>query len=116
MTIQQQFYTYILASKSNVLYIGVTRSLIKRVWEHKQAILEKDLKSTWWNTENRIEDRLLHFTARYNIDRLLYYEVFEDPENAITREKEMKGWRRSKKIEWIKTMNPNFTDLYFNLL
>lgn len=91
---KEQFYVYILSSMHNkVLYIGITSDLIKRVWEHKSRIHKG-------------------FTSRYNVDRLVYYEVYSDPENAISREKVMKKWNRDWKIELIEKENPDWVDLY----
>ena len=91
------YYVYILASKRNgTLYIGVTNDLIRRIYEHK----EKMIKS---------------FTKKYNINKLVYYEVFEDIENAILREKQIKGGSRQKKVDLINRMNKEWNDLYFDL-
>jgi putative endonuclease len=90
----EQFYVYILSSLHNrVLYIGITSDLVKRVWEHKNKVVKG-------------------FTARYNVDRLMYYEIYNDPETAIHREKSMKDWKRSWKIELIEKENPDWVDLY----
>jgi len=75
------------------LYTGITGDLIKRVYEHKQKITEG-------------------FTKKYNIDKLVYYVVFDDPENAITREKQIKAGPRKKKIQLIEGMNLGWKDLY----
>lgn len=89
-----QFYVYLMSSANNrVLYIGITSDLTKRVWEHKNKITKG-------------------FTSKYNVDQLVYYEVFTDPENAIRREKQMKEWKRDWKIELIEKNNPEWTDLY----
>jgi putative endonuclease len=91
-------YTYILTNKRNtVLYTGVTSDLIKRIYEHKQKLVEG-------------------FTKKYNVDKLVYYDIFEDIENAIIREKQIKGWIRKKKIELIDSVNPDWKDLYDNLV
>ncbi|MFO8052929.1 MAG: GIY-YIG nuclease family protein [Candidatus Omnitrophota bacterium] len=91
-------YTYILTNKRNtVLYTGVTSDLVKRVYEHKQKLVEG-------------------FTKKYNIDKLVYYDMLEDIENAIIREKQIKGWIRKKKIELIDSVNPDWKDLYDNLV
>ena len=90
----KNYYVYILASKKNgTLYIGVTSSLIQRVWQHKNKIVKG-------------------FTNKYNVQQLVYYEVHEDPQEAILREKRLKKWKRAWKIELIETMNPKWTDLY----
>lgn len=93
----KQYYVYIITNKINtVLYTGITRDLKKRIWEHK----EKTIKG---------------FTKKYNIDKLVYWEIFNDPENAILREKQIKAGSRSKKIELIKGINPEWKDLYNKL-
>jgi len=89
---QKNYYVYILTNKSNTLYTGITNDLHRRLYEHKNKLVPG-------------------FTKRYNIDKLIYYEVFDDPISAITREKEIKGWTRKKKIEIIKKENPNFEEL-----
>ena len=89
---KKDYYVYILTNKSNTLYIGVTNDLYRRLYEHKIKLVSG-------------------FTEKYNIDKLIYYEVFDDPISAISREKEIKGWTRKKKIELIKMINPNFEEL-----
>jgi putative endonuclease len=85
---------YILASGRNgTLYIGVTSNLIKRVWEHKNGITGG-------------------FTEKYNVHNLVYYELIDDMVSAITREKQMKKWRRAWKIELIEKSNPAWKDLW----
>ncbi len=86
------YCTYIMASRSRTLYSGVTGSLHQRVFEHK-----------WKESDG--------FTARYNCDRLVWFENFQYIQNAIAREKELKGWRRAKKIALIESLNPTWTDL-----
>ena len=90
----KQFYVYIMSSdpRSAVLYVGITGNLPHRVWQHKSKVAPG-------------------FTSRYNVTRLVYYECFFYPDAAIAREKEIKGWRRSKKIKLIETMNPKWNDL-----
>jgi putative endonuclease len=88
----RQFWIYILASASRVLYVGLTNDLEKRLFEHRTGITKG-------------------FADRYNCKRLVYYEVTEDPIAAITREKQIKGWLRTKKIALIETMNPEWKDL-----
>jgi putative endonuclease len=91
------YYVYILASKRNgTLYIGVTNDLIRRIYEHKNDMTEG-------------------FTKRYRIHRLIYYEEFNNVNDAITREKRMKKWKRSWKIELIKSVNYEWRDLYGEL-
>ena len=90
-------YVYILANKYHgTLYVGVTSNLIKRVWEHKESVVPG-------------------FTKRYGIKTLVYYEVHEEIEHAIHREKRMKKWSRAMKIRLIEKDNPNWTDLYDTL-
>ena len=87
-------YIYILTNKKNgTLYVGVTSDLARRVWEHKNKVVEG-------------------FTKEYGLDRLVYYEVFEDIENAILREKQLKGKTRQKKLDLINESNPYWIDLY----
>ena len=87
------YYVYILTNKrNNVLYIGVTSNLEGRVWQHK-------------NKEN------CGFTAKYNVNRLVYYEEFEYVEDAIRREKQLKGGSRAKKIKLIESVNHKWLDL-----
>jgi len=94
---RDQYYVYILTNKYNkVLYIGITSDLLKRVFEHKQKYVEG-------------------FTKKYNVDKLVYYEIFEDVELAIAREKYLKSKRRQIKIELIKKSNPQWNDLYVSL-
>jgi putative endonuclease len=88
----KQFYVYIMTNKSRTLYTGVTNDLERRVYEHKQKLVAG-------------------FTAKYNIDRLFYYEPTEDVNAAISREKQIKGWLRAKKTALIESMNPEWTDL-----
>jgi len=93
-----QYYVYILASKRNAtLYIGVTSNLIKRIYEHKNNLIEG-------------------FTKKYNIHNLIYYEITEDVDSAIAREKQLKRWKRNWKIELIEKNNPEWKDLYFELI
>ena len=88
----RHYYAYILSSKSRILYVGVTSSVDRRIIEHKTKALEG-------------------FTSRYNINTLVHFERFTDIHRAIAREKEIKGWRRDKKIALIESMNPTFRDL-----
>jgi putative endonuclease len=90
----RSFYVYILASKiGGTLYIGVTNDLVRRVAEHRLKSVES-------------------FTKKYEIDKLVYFEWFEDAENAIRREKRLKKWNRAWKIRLIENVNPNWDDLY----
>ena len=87
-------YIYILTNKRNtVLYTGFASNLVGRVWQHKQ----KTVKG---------------FTNKYNVDKLVYYEVFEDMNAALEREKQIKGGSRQKKLDLINKINPNWEDLY----
>jgi putative endonuclease len=87
-------YVYILASKRLVLYIGVTNDLQRRLFEHKNGTFEG-------------------FTKEYNVDRLLYTERFDSIEQAIAREKQLKGWSREKKLALIRKMNPELNEIEF---
>ncbi len=89
---------YILASKRNgTLYIGVTSDLVKRVWQHKNNMVEG-------------------FTKRYGVHQLLWYELNSTMQSAIEREKRMKGWKRKWKLELIESMNPKWQDLYHKIV
>jgi putative endonuclease len=88
----RDYYVYIMASPSRVLYIGVTNNLERRVYEHRQKLIEG-------------------FTKRYNITRLVWFETTPSIEAAITREKQLKGWLRARKIVLIELMNPEWRDL-----
>jgi putative endonuclease len=90
----RRFYVYIMTNRprSHVLYTGMTGDLSRRVFEHKNKLVPG-------------------FTSRYNLTRLAYYECFFYPDAAIDREKEIKGWRRSKKTRLIESMNPRWEDL-----
>lgn len=89
---------YILSSKRNgTLYIGVTSDIIKRVWEHKNSVVEG-------------------FSKKYGVYMLVYFEMHDTMESAITREKQMKKWKREWKIKLIEDKNPNWDDLYDRLL
>jgi putative endonuclease len=89
---------YMLASKRNgTLYVGVTSNLPQRVWQHKNDLVEG-------------------FTRRYGIHALVWYEVHETMENAIAREKTIKEWKRQWKIDLIEAMNPEWRDLYEDIL
>ena len=93
----KQYYVYILASKRiGTLYIGVTSALQKRVYEHKNNLVDG-------------------FTKKYNVHNLVYYEIHDDVTQAITREKQLKKWKRNWKLELIDKMSPNWDDLYDTL-
>lgn len=87
-----QYFVYIMSSLTGTLYVGVTNNLARRVYQHKAKEIEG-------------------FTKRYSVDRLVYFEQFSDVRDAIVRENSVKKWRRSKKIELIKSMNPTWKDL-----
>ena len=94
----RESYVYLLSSKhNNVLYTGVTNDLIRRVYEHKNKLVAG-------------------FTKKYNVNRLVYYEVCSGIVIAIEREKQIKGWSRKKKHDLINTLNPEWSDLYSSLL
>jgi putative endonuclease len=90
------FHVYILASKSGVLYIGVTNNLVRRVWDHKQK-------------------RIPGFTSKYNVTKLVWFEARSTAMSAVGREKEIKAWRRSKKVALIEATNPQWKDLAADL-
>ena len=93
-----QCAVYIMASKLNtVLYTGVTSDLLRRIWEHKEKVVKG-------------------FTRRYNVTKLVYYELTENVDAAIAREKQIKAGSREKKIILIEKMNPSWHDLYEQLL
>ncbi len=93
----EQFFVYILASrKHGTLYIGITNDLIRRVYEHKEKFVRG-------------------FTARHNITKLVYFEIFEDPITAIAQEKRLKKWHREWKIQLIQSKNPEWVDLAHTL-
>jgi putative endonuclease len=94
----KQPVVYILASKRNgTLYIGVTSNLIKRVWEHKNKLVKG-------------------FSKQYDVHQLVWYELHESMESAILREKRVKGWKRSWKLNLIERMNPDWKNLYHSLI
>ncbi len=93
----KQHYVYIMTNKNNsVLYTGMTNNLIRRVYEHKEKIIDG-------------------FTKKYNCTKLVYYEIFNDSYNAIAREKQIKAGSRKKKIDLINAVNPEWKDLYDDL-
>ena len=89
---RDRYYVYIMSNTSRTLYTGVTNNLERRVYEHKNKIF-------------------LGFTACYNLTMLVYFKESRDVQAAITREKQIKGWRRTKKSELIGSMNPKWIDL-----
>lgn len=91
-------YVYILTSKNHrVFYIGVTSDLYTRTYQHRNHLFKNS------------------FTDKYNVEKLVYYEQFDNIEVAITREKELKKWRREKKLKLIDEMNPEWNDLWNNI-
>ena len=88
----KDYYVYIITNKSKILYTGVSNNLTRRVYEHKHKLVEG-------------------FTKKYNIDKLVYFEVFNNVDDAIRREKQIKGWLRKKKITLIESINPQWKDL-----
>jgi putative endonuclease len=86
------YYVYVMNNQTGTLYTGVTNDLRTRIYQHKHKLVEG-------------------FTSKYNVTRLAYFEETKDVTAAIQREKEIKGWRRSKKLDLIKSMNPAWRDL-----
>ena len=86
------YYVYIMTNRSKTLYVGIASALVRRVYEHKQKLLDG-------------------FTKKYNITKLVYFENTTDVMAAISREKQIKGWLRRKKIALIESVNPNWKDL-----
>jgi putative endonuclease len=94
----EQYYVYILSSrKHGTLYIGVTNDLIRRVFQHQSKAVRG-------------------FTKRYGVDKLVYFEIFDDPLSAIAREKQLKKWRREWKIQLIENQNPEWIDISHTLI
>jgi len=91
-TRQRSFFVYVMSNRSKTLYTGVTNNLLRRVWEHKQGVGSE-------------------FCAHYKLDRLVYFEEFRYVDNAIAREKQIKGWLRIRKIALIVAQNPTWSDL-----
>jgi len=88
----KQYYVYIMTNKSRTLYTGVTNDLERRVYQHKQKLVPG-------------------FTTKYNITQLVYFEATQDVRAAIAREKQIKGWLRTRKIALIEAANPEWKDL-----
>jgi putative endonuclease len=88
----RDYYVYILSNHSRILYTGFTSNLISRIQKHKQKLYDG-------------------FTKKYNVTQLVWYETTTDVRAAIEREKEIKAWRRSKRVELIRRMNPTWRDL-----
>jgi len=95
--LEKYYCVYIMASETGTLYIGITSDLAKRVWQHKNKVIDG-------------------FTKKYNIEFLVYYETYSDSETAIKREKQLKNWHRDWKINLIKSKNPNFKDMYTSII
>ena len=96
--LEKSYYVYILASERNgTLYVGVTKDLIRRIYEHKNSLIEG-------------------FSKQYQVDKLVYFEETNSIQSAIAREKQMKKWYRKWKLELIESMNPKWKDLYFELI
>ncbi|HLB32249.1 MAG TPA: GIY-YIG nuclease family protein [Patescibacteria group bacterium] len=93
----KNYYVYIMASESGTLYTGMCNNLIRRVLEHKQKLVEG-------------------FSKKYNCEKLVYFETTGDAVVAIAREKQIKNWRREKKENLIKSMNPRWKDLYLDMV
>lgn len=93
----KKYFVYIMASDSGTLYIGVTNNLIRRVYEHKNILIEG-------------------FTSKYKCHKLILYEEYGDIRDALSREKQFKNWRREKKENLISKFNPQWQDLYGDLL
>lgn len=90
---EKEYYTYIMMNRWNtVSYVGISGDLSFRVWQHKEKVNEG-------------------FTKKYNINKLVYYETYDNPDDAIVREKQLKRWNRKKKVDLIKKENPEFKDL-----
>ena len=91
---RKDYFVYIMSSQRRVLYVGITSTLEQRVFQHKQHTLGG-------------------FTVKYNVTILVYFESYDDVHRAIGREKEIKGWRREKKIALIESVNPRWNDLSY---
>jgi putative endonuclease len=89
---EKDYYIYFMSNRSRTLYAGITGNMRKRVYEHKTGAVEG-------------------FTSRYKLDRLVYWEKFQYVRNAIVREKQIKRWKRVKKIQLVVSMNPTWKDL-----
>lgn len=97
MVYTKQYYVYIITNyQQTTFYIGITHNLEQRMWEHK----------------NKIYDG---FSAKYNLNRLVYYECFDDVNYAIAREKQLKNWHRQWKLNLIRDMNPDFKDISIDI-
>ena len=94
---EKKYFVYILGSNRLTLYIGTTSNLVKRVYQHKNGFVEG-------------------FTKKYKIHKLLFYEIYDTPSEAIEGEKQMKNWHREWKLNLVKSINPGFRDLYPEIL
>ena len=93
------YYVYIMVNENNhVIYVGITNDLVRRVCEHKNH-LDKG-----------------SFTDRYNVEKLVYFEITSDVNSAISREKQIKGWNRNRKNKLVEKINPNWDDIYDSIL
>jgi putative endonuclease len=92
VNVDHKYFAYIVTSRSGTLYIGITNNIYRRALEHKSREIEG-------------------FSSKYHCDRMVHYEGFQDVQKAIAREKQLKGWRRSKKIALIESSNPRWVDL-----
>jgi len=92
MSKTRQYYVYMMTNCSKTIYTGVTNDLTRRVYEHKNKLTQG-------------------FTKKYNVDILVYYEATSDVNASIAREKQLKGWRRNRKVELIESVNPDWKDL-----
>lgn len=88
----KNYFVYILRNHSGSLYIGIANNLVRRIWEHKEKLVKG-------------------FTEKYNINKLVYYEEYKNPTDAIAREKQLKNWNRRKKIDLIIRINPKFEEI-----
>lgn len=96
--VEKMYYVYILTNKTNkVLYVGMTNDIIRRVYEHRNHLIDG-------------------FTAKYNVEKLVYVETADDVRDAIQREKQIKGWIRAKKDALVASANPNWEDLWEKIL
>jgi putative endonuclease len=94
----KKYYVYIITNELNtVLYIGVTSDIVKRIYEHKNKLVDG-------------------FSIKYNLSKLVYYEIFDDVGEAILREKKLKNWHKDWKANLIKELNPDWQDLYNDIL
>ncbi len=88
----KEYYVYIITNRVKTLYIGVTNNLVRRMYEHKKGMIEG-------------------FSKRYNLTKLVYYEIYTNVQEAIRREKQLKNWHREWKINLIESLNPGWDDL-----